>query len=223
MAKHLEVQEKPDPMSEEYASRKARPSYYARKCALQAYHTERLVFQTHTESLEILAEKETKWEDEHATVLRGLGYTSARKALATVWDGLPFLERHDAEDDGPRCAHLRGRVTKNVKFSKDVVERPTRHGHCFERSHWRYTAGTWAAPEGQPWLDTSFWRAAMYGTPEYDEQLDEAWEGVECVFSDDDEARCKEIEENGMLVLAWLEMSGRESPKGAFNNLSARG
>ncbi|KAJ4358764.1 uncharacterized protein N0V89_003348 [Didymosphaeria variabile] len=215
-AKYLNSKEKPDPLAEVYL-RNAN-----RSCALRAYYAERLAFQHHMSSLEILLEEETKWEREHPTALKGLANNSAREALRMALERTPFLDWHASDDDAPKCTGTRVEPKKSARFADGVAERLIRHKHCFARSHWRYMPGRWCAPEGKPWVDTSFWREARYGMPECDRELDEAWEGVEeegCDEAwegveeegcDDDDLRLREIEEEGRLVLAWLEMVERK-------------
>jgi hypothetical protein len=202
MADYLKSKERPDALAEGYLPD---PN---RGCALRAYYAERLVFQHHIDRLQIMAERETKWEEEHPKVLRGCGYTDARRSLATIWNDMPFLDWRESDDGMPMWTRARIAKAKRARFAEDVAERPVRHKHCFARSHWRYTAGRWCAANGERWLDTSFWREAGYGTPEHEAVLDNVWDLSEedCPDKKGDEGLdLKDIEEDGRLILAWLQ------------------
>jgi hypothetical protein len=179
------------------------------------------VFQHHIDRLQLLADRETKWEEEHPEVLRGLGYTDAREALATAMNEMPYLDWRESVDGTSVCPHAQVAKAKRARFADDVVEQPVRHKHCFARSHWRYAAGRWCASGGEAWLDTSFWREVGFGTPEHEAALDKMWDLMESENEDekeDEELYLKEIEEEGRLVLAWLESDEREGRvAGAFS------
>ncbi|KAL5465621.1 hypothetical protein PMIN06_000519 [Paraphaeosphaeria minitans] len=175
--------------------------------ALRAYHAERLVFQHHIERLEILANRERSWEVEHPDALKRLGYTDARTALVIAWTGMPLVDWR--ESDVGMSMRMRAPIerAKRARFADDVVEQPVRHNEFFARSHSRYTAGRWSAPDGEQWLDTSFWReSTRYGTPESDCSLD-MWKLTEDL--DEDEVLLLDIKGHGRLMFAWLENHDR--------------
>ncbi|KAF2438909.1 hypothetical protein P171DRAFT_525990 [Karstenula rhodostoma CBS 690.94] len=167
MANYLKSKETPDPCAESYSHDRNRV------CALRAYYAERLVFQHHIERLEILADRERRWEDEHPEVIKELGCSDARTALVTAWTGMPLVDWRESDDAVPICIRTFIEGTKRARFADD-------------------------------WLDTSFWREARYGTPEYDCTLDDTWE-VKKDEEDEEELLLRDIEEHGRLALAWLE------------------
>lgn len=147
-------------------------------------------------------------------VLKGLGHTSARVALKMASRAIVMLGEESEEsecildDVASDDFDERTPTAKRVKFSEDVRDGAVRHKHCFRRSHWRYAKGRWSAPVGRPWLDTSFFKEVRYGVEAFEKELDAAWDDF-CP-SPDTLRYLGEIEDDGRVVLAWLERAERE-------------
>ncbi|KAL5381751.1 hypothetical protein DPSP01_006938 [Paraphaeosphaeria sporulosa] len=206
MANNLKSKDVPDPYAEPFLS--DRILGYA----LTWYYAERLIFQHHIKRLEILADRERRWEVEHPDVLKGLGYTDARTALVTAWTGMPLVDWQ--ESDVGMLLYMRARTerTKRARFADDVVEQPVRYKDCFARSHWRYTARRSSATDGEQWLDTPFWKT-RHGTPEGDCALDEMWEKTK--DPDEDELLLSEdIEEHVKTMATYSTWRGADYERG---------
>lgn len=186
---------KPDPFGEIYC-RDERHSM-----ARATYYAERVAFQGHIAELEALAETERTWDVEHVDALKGMGSTSSREALEMVRAARVLGGGREVGEE----IHVNGKrslTKKSVRFSTDVREGALRHEHCFRRSHWRYVKGRWGAPEGRAWVNTSFFKEVRYGVEEFENELEAEWH--ECL-SPDAVMYLGEIEEEGRLVLAWLD------------------
>lgn len=203
MADYLNTKATSDPLAETYVPDEERGP------ALRLYHAERLAFQHHIERLRILADRERRWEKEHPDALEVLSRTDAGTALVAAWTGMPLVDWQDSDDSAPTCESVQTGRSRHTKFADDVVEYPVRDQECFNRRHWRYAAGRWSAPDGEQWMETSFWRDTQYGMPEHERPLHEV-RGLVQDSDDDEELVWNEIETWGRIALAWLERYERE-------------
>jgi hypothetical protein len=143
-----------------------------------AWHIEKRCLIRYVGFLELWAEQERQWEEEHPDALKEVeGHVeSVSKALAIARRNISYLIWFmlDAKTKLKEPANTEA---KKVRFQEDITERPTRKPEAFRRRSERYVHGEWAPDADKKWLNTSFCYKIRYGTLEFEVAMDEMWEG----------------------------------------------